>query len=141
MPSSGWLGVKPHFSVHGEHIYGHLGFSEKKTLLQTQRHLAGHLPPPSGCKSLVGGHPGGSKKRGEENLTKDTPSEKGFWTPLRRVFHPLGRHCSGFPVQKSDVEQPRSSFGGSISFLGGCILWYVLLPPPSHGPIYVDRVL
>ena len=28
---------------------------------------------------------GGGKKRGEENLTKDTPPKNGFWTPLRLV--------------------------------------------------------
>ena len=32
--------------------------------------------------SITGRHGGGGKKRGEENLTKDTPPKTGFLDPL-----------------------------------------------------------
>ena len=32
---------------------------------------------------------GGGKKRGEENLTNDTPPKQGFWTSPRTALSPL----------------------------------------------------
>ena len=60
----------------------------------------------------------GWKKRGEENLTKDTPPKKSCWTALvRYVFHPPGCHCSCFPVQRAKTEQTRSLFGRVQKFI------------------------
>ena len=80
---------------------------------------------------------GGGKKRGEKNLTNDTPPKKGFWTPLvRYVFHPPQVSVLCFPVQKSTTDQTRSSFGGVQKFSGERVLWYVFLPPyVLHPPI------
>ena len=65
-----------------------------------------------------------------ENLTNDTPSKKGFWTPPSYgASSPLRYQCSVLPVQKSTPEQTRNSFGGVREFSGECVLWYVFLPP------------
>ena len=45
---------------------------------------------------------GGRKKRGEENLTKETPPKKGFWTPPSSgTFSTPLRCCPVFPVKES----------------------------------------
>ena len=81
---------------------------------------------------------GGGKKRGVENLTYDTPPKKGFRTPPSHgtFSTPLRCQCSVFHVQKSTIEQTRSSFGGVQKFSGERVLWYVFLPPyVLHPPI------
>ena len=84
---------------------------------------------------------GGGKKRGVENLTNDTPSQKGVLDPpsYGSFSTPLRCQCSVFPVQKSTTEQTKSSFGGVQKFSGERVLWYVSSPhtfctPPYHGP-------
>ena len=84
---------------------------------------------------------GGGKKRGEENLTNDTPPERGFGPPSYCTFStPLGCRCSVFPVRKSTPEQTRSSFGGSRIFREGALSDTLSSPhtfctPPYHGPM------
>ena len=56
-----------------------------------------------------------------ENLTNDTPPEKGVWTPLvRYVFHPRsGVSALFFCLCKTPRQsRPRSSFGGVQKFSG-----------------------
>ena len=84
---------------------------------------------------------GGGKKRGEENLTNDTPPKKGFWTPLvRYVFHPPQVSVLCFSCTKTTTEQNRSSFGGVQNFSGrACSLVrfpppHTFCTPPYHGP-------
>ena len=61
---------------------------------------------------------GGGKRRGEENLTNDTPPKKGFWTPpiVRYVFHPpqVSVLCF-FPVQNPRQSRTEAFLEGSKS--------------------------
>ena len=82
-----------------------------------------------------------------ENLTNDTPPQKGFGPPSYGTFStPLTCQCSVFPVQKSTTEQTRRSFGGVQKFSGERVLWYVFHPPntfctpPYHGPRDTGRL-
>ena len=81
----------------------------------------------------------GGKKRGEEDLTNDTPPKKGFWTPPleRYVFHPPRVSLFCFSCTKSTTEQTRSSFGGVQNFSGGGTFssLHTFCTPPYHGPI------
>ena len=75
---------------------------------------------------------GGGKKRGEENLTNDTPPKRGFGPPLvRYVFHPLRCQCSGLPIQESTTEQTRRSFRG-VPKIFGRARSLVRFPPPMR---------
>ena len=77
-------------------------------------------------------HGRGGQRRGEENLTKDTPLEKGFGLPF--VWYPLGGDCS-VSLYKAPSEPRLFWREGSNSFGG----WYVsyphtfCTPPPYHG--------
>ena len=69
---------------------------------------------------------GGLEKGGGRKTSRRTPLPKRGTV---RFPPPLGCRCSVFPVQKSTIEQTRSSFGGVQNFSGGRVLWYVFLPP------------
>ena len=82
------------------------------------------------------------KKRGEENLTKDTPRKRSFGPPfVWYVCHPTQVSLQYFSCKRSTTEQTRSSFGGVQTLSGECVLWCVFLPhtfcsPPYHGLIF-----
>ena len=80
---------------------------------------------------------GVGKKRGEENLTKDTRPKTGVLGPFAQyVFHPPQVSVLCFPTSKSTTEQTRSSFKGVQELSGECVLWCVFLPPyVLHPPI------
>ena len=61
---------------------------------------------------------GGGKKRGEENLTNDTPPKKGFWTPpsYGTFSTPLKCRCCVFPVQNPRQSGPDALLEGSKNF-------------------------
>ena len=84
---------------------------------------------------------GGGKKRGEENLTNDTPSKKGLWTPVvRYVFHPpqVSVLCFSYTKIHDRAEQKlfwrdpknfrESAFSGTFSSP------HTFCTPPYHGP-------
>ena len=77
---------------------------------------------------------GDGKKRGEENLTKDTPSQKeGLALPSSGTFSaPLGCRCSVFPVQKSTTERTPESFSRGVQAQFGRVRSLVHFPPPIH---------
>ena len=62
-----------------------------------------------------GRHGGGGKKRGEENLTNDTPPKKGFWTPHRTVRFPppSGVVALIFLYKNPRLSRPKALLEGS----------------------------
>ena len=73
---------------------------------------------------------GGGKKKGEANLTKDTPPKKGFWTPLRLVRFPTPLRCR-CPVslyKNPRLSTPEALLEGSENFWRARCL--VRFPPP-----------
>ena len=73
---------------------------------------------------------GGEKKRGEENLTNETPPKKGFWTPLvRYVFHPPRVSVLCFSCTKiHDRADQKLVWRGPKTF--GRVRSLVRFPPP-----------
>ena len=74
----------------------------------------------------------GGGKRGRKTSRRTPLPKSEACTPLRRLVRfptPLKCRCSVFLVQKSKPQHTRSSFEGSETFFGGCVVWYVLLPP------------
>ena len=61
---------------------------------------------------------GGWKKRGEENLTNDTPPKKGFWTPPRTVRFPPPSGVSAlfFLYKNPRQRRPEALLEGSKNF-------------------------
>ena len=61
---------------------------------------------------------GGGKRRGEENLTNDTPPKKGFWTPfVRYVFPPpSGVSALFFLFKIARQSRPEALLEGSKNF-------------------------
>ena len=68
--------------------------------------------------SFRGRHGGNGKKRGEENLTKDTPPKMGFWTPPRTVRFPPPSGVSAlfFLYKKPRQSWTEAFLEGSKSF-------------------------
>ena len=69
------------------------------------------------------------KKRGVENLTNDTPSKKGFWTPLPSYgafSTPPQVSVLCFSCTKIHDRADQKLFGGVQKFSGERVLWYVL---------------
>ena len=81
---------------------------------------------------------GSGEKRGEENLTKDTPPKKGFGPPPRAVcFPPPGRRCSVSPVQNPQLSRPEALLEGPRNFREGALRY--CFPPPrrfAHPPYH-----
>ena len=79
----------------------------------------------------VRGRHGGVERKGGGTFTKDNPPRKGLGTSLvQYVFQPPRVSVLCFlPAQESTTQQTRRSFGGVQKFSGGCVLWYVFLPP------------
>ena len=82
---------------------------------------------------------GGGKKRGEENLTNDTPPKRGFGPPLvRYVFHPPQVSVLCFACTKSRQSRPEALLEGSKHFRESAFSGtfssppYVLHPPISR---------
>ena len=62
---------------------------------------------------------GGGKKRGEENLTNDTPPKKGFWTPPPRTVRfppPSGVSALFFLYNNPRQSRPDALLEGSKNF-------------------------
>ena len=80
----------------------------------------------------------GVEKEGEENLTKDTPPKKGFWTPLRLVrFHPRQVSLPCFSCERiHDRADQQLSWRGPETF--GRMRSLVRFPPPVRfAPPYI----
>ena len=84
---------------------------------------------------------GGWKKRGEENLTNDTPPNKGVWAPLvRYVFStPSGAVASVFLYKNPRLSRPEALSEGSRIFREGAVSGtssspHTFCTPPYHGP-------
>ena len=81
---------------------------------------------------------GGWKKGGGGKPHEGQPSQKGFWTPLRSVrFPPLsGAMALFFLYKRPHLSRLEALLEGLRNFSGGCVLWYVFLPPyvlhPPH---------
>ena len=85
---------------------------------------------------------GGGKKRGVENLTKDTPPKKGFWTPPRTVrFPPPSGVSALFFLYKNPRQcRPKALLEGSknfreSAFSGTFSSPHTFCTPPYHSPI------
>ena len=92
---------------------------------------------------------GAGKTRADENLTKDTPPKKGFWTPLRLArFNPPLDVIALFLLYKNPgLSRPEAPSEGSRNvcegaFSGTSSFPYTFCSPPSpyHGPIRNVRV-
>ena len=84
---------------------------------------------------------GGWKKRGEENLTNDTPPKKGFWTPPRTVRFPPPSDVSAvfFLYKNPRKSRPEALLEGSKNFResvfsGTLSSAHTFCTPPYHGP-------
>ena len=84
---------------------------------------------------------GGGKKRGVENLTNDTPSKKGFWTPPRTVRFPPPSAVSAlfFLYKNPRKSRPEALSEGSKNFResmfsGTFSSPHTFCAPPYHGP-------
>ena len=74
---------------------------------------------------------GGRKKRGEENLTKDTPPKKGFGTPLRLVCFASRVVALFFLYENTRLSTPEALFCRPKNFLGGAFSSpHTFAPPP-----------
>ena len=114
--------------------YMHSGsenFKVPSLIFGEHRHFSGDFSGFVPLISALRDAMGGGKKRGEENLRKDTPPKNGFGPPfVWYVFRPPRVSVLVLPpVQKITTEQTRSSFGRVQKFSGGCVLRYVFLPP------------
>ena len=85
---------------------------------------------------------GGGKKRGVENLTNDTPSKKGFWTPPHTVRFPPPSCVSAlfFLYRNPRQSRPEALLEGSknfreSAFSGTFSTPHTFCTPPYHGPI------
>ena len=87
----------------------------------------------------------GGKRRGEENLTNDTPPKKGFWTPpsYGTFSTPLSGVSALFFLYKNPrLSRPEALLEGSknlreSAFSGTFSSPHAVCPPPPpyHGPI------
>ena len=84
---------------------------------------------------------GGGKKRGEENLTNDTPPKKGFWTPpsYGTFSPPSGVVALFFLYKNPRLSRPEAVLEGSRIFREGAFSGTFSSPhtfctPPCHCP-------
>ena len=85
---------------------------------------------------------GVGKKRGEENLTNDTPPKKGFWTPRRTVRFPAASGVSAlfFLYKNPRQSRPEALLEGSKNFRerafsGTFSSLHTFCTAPYHSPI------